>query len=329
MNIRFCFESFRIRLLHDRCGPDTQSHQPIHRQRQRGRRRQRNDHSRAQQSQQRDESQRRRARVRSRRQALRCGWRERQQRQRANAGQPARQDPAPQRRRHNPDRQPVLQHGDRHRIAPSGRSACAIPSRSRSDRHGTEFFINDVGQSAWEEINDGIAGSNYGWPTTEGHDDEPIVPTRRGIAYGHTGGTCAITGGAFYSPQALQFPVDYVGDYFFADYCGGWIRKLDVVDEAAVRLRDRDFMPRRSQSVGRWSVVLPGARNGFVTGVVYRIEYGNQAPTITQHPSSQTVRARRVGDVQRASVLDDDAALSMAAQHRQYPGCDRAGLHDL
>jgi len=25
------------------------------------------------------------------------------------------------------------------------------------------LFINDVGQSTWEEINDGIAGSNYGW----------------------------------------------------------------------------------------------------------------------------------------------------------------------
>ena len=30
------------------------------------------------------------------------------------------------------------------------------------------LFSNDVGQNPWEEINDGIAGSNYGWPTTEG-----------------------------------------------------------------------------------------------------------------------------------------------------------------
>src|SRR3977135_3835935 len=30
------------------------------------------------------------------------------------------------------------------------------------------LFLNDVGQSTWEEINDGIAGSNYGWPTCEG-----------------------------------------------------------------------------------------------------------------------------------------------------------------
>jgi glucose/arabinose dehydrogenase len=27
------------------------------------------------------------------------------------------------------------------------------------------MFINDVGENTWEEINDGIAGSNYGWPS--------------------------------------------------------------------------------------------------------------------------------------------------------------------
>src|SRR4051812_14474450 len=32
---------------------------------------------------------------------------------------------------------------------------------------GTEVFINDVGQNTWEEINDGLPGANYGWPTTE------------------------------------------------------------------------------------------------------------------------------------------------------------------
>ena len=35
------------------------------------------------------------------------------------------------------------------------------------------MFINDVGQNTWEEIDDGIAGANYGWPTTEGADDQP------------------------------------------------------------------------------------------------------------------------------------------------------------
>src|SRR5881398_3050993 len=30
------------------------------------------------------------------------------------------------------------------------------------------MLINDVGQNTWEEINDGIAGSNYGWDICEG-----------------------------------------------------------------------------------------------------------------------------------------------------------------
>ena len=38
---------------------------------------------------------------------------------------------------------------------------------------------------------------------------------------------CAITGGAFYNPTPRQFPSGYVGDYFFADFCSGWIRRLD------------------------------------------------------------------------------------------------------
>ena len=33
------------------------------------------------------------------------------------------------------------------------------------------MFINDVGQNTWEEINDGVAGANYGWPDTEGATD--------------------------------------------------------------------------------------------------------------------------------------------------------------
>ena len=91
------------------------------------------------------------------------------------------------------------------------------------------LFINDVGQSTWEEINDGIAGANYGWPTTEGATADPRF---RGpvFAYSHGSGDsngCAITGGAFYDPTTPRFPAGYVGKYFFADYCNDWIRVLD------------------------------------------------------------------------------------------------------
>jgi glucose/arabinose dehydrogenase len=91
------------------------------------------------------------------------------------------------------------------------------------------MFINDVGQNTWEEINDGIAGSNYGWPTTEGPTTNPNFRSPL-FAYGHgfsatTG--CAIAGGAFYNPPVVQFPSSFVGKYFFADLCSGWIRVFD------------------------------------------------------------------------------------------------------
>lgn len=91
------------------------------------------------------------------------------------------------------------------------------------------MFINDVGQSTWEEINDGIAGSNYGWPTSEGPTTNPNFRSPL-FAYNHgfsptTG--CAIAGGAFYNPPTVQFPSTFVGKYFFADLCSGWIRVFD------------------------------------------------------------------------------------------------------
>ncbi len=97
------------------------------------------------------------------------------------------------------------------------------------------LFINDVGQSTWEEINDGIAGSNYGWPVTEGPTTNPSFRSPL-FAYGHgfsptTG--CAIAGGSFYNPATVQFPQRFVGRYFFADLCSGWIRVFDPVSATA------------------------------------------------------------------------------------------------
>jgi glucose/arabinose dehydrogenase len=93
------------------------------------------------------------------------------------------------------------------------------------------MFINDVGASAWEEINDGIAGSNYGWSVCEG----ACTPTNANyrdplFQYGHGSSSttgCAITGGAFYNPTTANFPSDYVGKYFYAEFCTGWIRRFD------------------------------------------------------------------------------------------------------
>lgn len=97
-------------------------------------------------------------------------------------------------------------------------------------RGSSRMFINDVGQSTWEEINFGVKGANYGWPTSEGPTSDAAFrsPT---YAYRHSGDPptgCAIAGGAFYNPVTARFPSGYVGDYFFADLCGGWIYVYDL-----------------------------------------------------------------------------------------------------
>lgn len=93
------------------------------------------------------------------------------------------------------------------------------------------MFINDVGQDDFEEINDGIAGSNYGWPATEGVTSNPAFRSPL-FSYTHNEG-CAIAGGAFYNPATVQFPPSFVGKYFFADLCGGWIRLFDPASGTA------------------------------------------------------------------------------------------------
>jgi len=99
------------------------------------------------------------------------------------------------------------------------------PYRFSFDSNTGKMHINDVGAGAWEEVNVGQAGINYGWPTCEGmcsnqYAQNPIYVHERGIE------GCAITGGAFYTGN--QFPATYTDNYFIIDYCSTWIRYLDT-----------------------------------------------------------------------------------------------------
>jgi glucose/arabinose dehydrogenase len=90
------------------------------------------------------------------------------------------------------------------------------------------MFINDVGEAAVEEVNRGLRGRNYGWPRSEGPAAAPQL-TDPHFYYRHSGRPtgCAVSGGAFYNPPNKRFPARFVGKYFFADFCGGWIYYLD------------------------------------------------------------------------------------------------------
>jgi glucose/arabinose dehydrogenase len=140
------------------------------------------------------------------------------------------------------------------------------------DGAGTQMFINDVGQNTWEEIDDGIAGANYGWPAWEGYTNDPSFKSPR-YAYDHSG-ACAITGGAFYSPLAPQFPADYLHDYFFADFCGGWIRKLDpAAGNSVVNFASGIQFPVDLKVGDEGGLYYLARGAGASTGVVNRIEW--------------------------------------------------------
>ncbi len=146
------------------------------------------------------------------------------------------------------------------------------------------MFINDVGNSSWEEINEGIAGSNYGWPNTEGYTTDPAYRSPL-HAYPHSSGACAITGGAFYGASPPQFPAEYAGMYFFNDYCAGWIRKFDPATGAVTTFATGISSPV-DLKVGPDGNLYYLARGSGL----YRIfSTSTQAPLITTQPVNQIV----------------------------------------
>jgi glucose/arabinose dehydrogenase len=154
------------------------------------------------------------------------------------------------------------------------------------------LYINDVGQNAWEEINRGVSGANYGWPTREGeancsvNPNDPNSPyTCPVYAYANDAATCAITGGAFYHSDTRAFPASYTGKYFFADYCAGWIRVYDPATDTASSFASGINAPVDLQ-VGPDGALYYLARG---TGSVGKIQSAlSEPPQITQNPSNTT-----------------------------------------
>jgi glucose/arabinose dehydrogenase len=151
-----------------------------------------------------------------------------------------------------------------------------------------QFYINDVGQDSWEEIDEGIRGANYGWPVVEGVQNDPRYRDPL-YAYAHQGPEsttgCAITGGAFYNPTTVKFPSTYVGDYFFADYCKGWINRYDPQTDTVNTFAATGASPIE--------LLVPGDGDLYYLdrgGRIFRIGYtGSGAPSIGTQPQSQTV----------------------------------------
>ena len=98
---------------------------------------------------------------------------------------------------------------------------------------GDLLYIADVGQSAYEEITvlpRTEVGANLGWRLVEGpacFNPETGCDMTGLVApihsYAHADGGCSITGGYVYRGRAIH---ELTGQYFFADYCAGFVRTL-------------------------------------------------------------------------------------------------------
>ncbi len=110
---------------------------------------------------------------------------------------------------------------------------------------GDTLWFADVGQNAWEEVNRGVRGGNYGWRVTEGATCfnaascdrtgfvEPVA------TYGHDVGV-SVTGGVVY--RGTELPA-LNGHYLYADFATGVFFGVPTGGGAPRQLDDTDLNP--------------------------------------------------------------------------------------
>jgi glucose/arabinose dehydrogenase len=161
---------------------------------------------------------------------------------------------------------------------------------------GTRFFINDVGQNAWEEINEGKAGADYGWNTREGNcvngstsncGAPPAGLTNPVHAYNRSAGCASITGGAFVPNNA--WPSEFNNSYLFADYVCGKIFKLTPNGSGGYTASD----------------FITGLGNSSAVAMTFGPSEGGQALYYTTYAGGgQVRRVTAPGSANRAPVAD-------------------------
>ncbi len=165
------------------------------------------------------------------------------------------------------------------------------PWRCSFDRSNGDFYIADVGQGQYEEVNYQAAsfagGANYGWRLMEGNHCynpssgcDPGGLTYPVHEYTHALG-CSITGGYVYRGAALP---EATGLYFFADYCSARIWSCRMVGGVATQLTERTSELAPGGGLNIASIASFGEDalgevyicdlNG---GEVFRIESGNDS----------------------------------------------------
>lgn len=170
------------------------------------------------------------------------------------------------------------------------------PFTNAVDPVSGKLFINDVGESTWEEINDGTTGGrNFGWPDNEGTCSGTCTGITNPLYKYSTnrdgtppdGQGCAINGGTFFNSAISNYPATYNGKYFFLDYCGGWINYINPASPTRTAF---------ATGLGGGMVYLKQGIDGNLyylsrdNNALYKIVYtGTQAPVISTQPQNITV----------------------------------------
>ena len=170
----------------------------------------------------------------------------------------------------------------------------------------TRFRINDVGQGAREEVDQGVLGANYGWPAREGlcalgEDSTSAVPacappspalgyTEPLVDYPHTAaaGGDYITGGA-YVPNGA-WPEEYDHGYLFSDGDPGKIflyqtaQPLVVFATGLGGVSDIEFVPEASG----WSLYYVNPATNEVRRISYTLAPAPSVGTLAFTPTAPT-----------------------------------------
>jgi uncharacterized protein (TIGR03437 family) len=182
----------------------------------------------------------------------------------------------------------------------------------RNDLTQNRFFILDVGQDAWEEVNLGAAAADYGWNLREGAclngsrtncPSPPATITDPVFSYPHDipvpdtqSSRCnSIAGGAFV-PSGI-WPAEFNGSFLFADYVCGSIFRINQQPDRTWKVTDfirglgansavhLTFGPFNSTQALYYTTYAAG---GQVRRIAYTAGRPNASPTavISANPTS-------------------------------------------
>jgi glucose/arabinose dehydrogenase len=144
------------------------------------------------------------------------------------------------------------------------------PWRMSVDAATGEFWLGDVGQSGWEEVNRVVPGGNHGWDCYEGYVTYETAGCPGGgfvaprAAYSLSGDECAVSGGYVYRGSAIP---SLSGWYVYGDFCSGKIWVVNPSDASPpILLMDTDY------SISSFAE-LPGGELAVLTfnNAIYRL----------------------------------------------------------